>query len=116
MSALVQAFNAGVVKPARLEQLVLGLQPLAGMAGSERLVASGGPLWPSLQCFGTSPEHDLVNAYWMAPRIRDELSAHLVNGAVLLGVRATTADQQKTCTQTLLQHSTHRVHTLEFQH
>jgi hypothetical protein len=114
ISALVQAFHAGTSRPAHVQHLISGIAPLAVMAGQERLLASAGPLWPSLQCFGTMPDDALVCARWMTPRMRDELATHIVNGAILLGVRAASADQQKTCTQTLLQHSIHRVHTHEF--
>ena len=115
ISTLIEDFHAGTTRPAGVKHLIGGIAPLAVLVGQERLLASAGPFWPSLQCFGTSPDDSLVSARWMTPRLRDELATHIVNGAILLGVRAASADQQKTCTQTLLQHSTHRVHTHEFQ-
>jgi hypothetical protein len=114
ISALVQAFHAGATRPKPIADLLRGVQPLALNVGHEKLVASSGPLWPALKCFGRVPDEPLVVAAWMAPRLRDELATHITNGAVLFCVRAASADQQKTCTQTLLQHSTHRVHTHEF--
>jgi hypothetical protein len=114
ISALVHAFHAGTARPKPIAGLLQGVQPLALDVGREKLVASSGPLWPALRCFGIAHNEPLVVAPWMAPRLRDELVAHLTNGAVLFGVRPASADQQKTCTQTLLQHSTHRVHTHEF--
>jgi hypothetical protein len=114
ISALVQAFQAGAKRPVRVTHLISGIAPLAVKVGQEKLLASGGPLWPSLQFFGSLPDDALVSARWMTPLLREELGAHLINGAILLGVRAASADQQKTCTHTLLQHSTHRVHTHEF--
>ena len=114
MSALVAAFHTSWARPSGVEQLICQIQPLAVMAGPERLLASDGPLWPALQCFGSVPGDVLVSACWMSPRLRDEIAAHIINGAALLGVRAASVDQQKTCTQTLLQHSTYRVHTFEF--
>ena len=114
MAALVEAFHTGSARPSGVEQLIRGIQPLPVMAGPERLLASDGPLWPTLKCFGTVPDAPLVVALWMPPRLRDELAAYIIDGAALLGVRAASVDQHKTCTQTLLQHSTHRVHTHEF--
>jgi hypothetical protein len=114
VSAHVQVFYAGTTMPARVEHLINGIAPLAAMVGQERLRASASPLWPSLQCFGTLPDDALVSARWMIPRLRDELATHIVNGVIFFGSRAASADQQKTRTQTLLQHSNHRVHTHEF--
>jgi hypothetical protein len=114
MTAFIEAYHAGNTMSACAKYLISGITPLAVMVGEERLLASGGPLWPSLRCFGTLPGDALVSARWMAPKLQDELATHIANRAILLGVCAASADQQKSCTQTLLQHSTHRVHTHEF--
>ena len=114
IAALIEVFEAFSQRPKPVEDLLRGVQPLALDVGHERLVASSGPLWPTLRCFGSAPYEPLIVAPWMAPRLRNELTAHIANGAVLFGVRAVSADQQKTCTKTLLQHSSHRVHTHEF--
>jgi hypothetical protein len=114
ISALVRVFHAGAARPIPIEGLLHGVIPLARNVGHEKLVASSGPLWSTLKCFGIASDEPLVVAPWMVPRLRDELAGHIKNGAILFGVRAAFADQQKTCTQTLLQHSTHRVHSYEF--
>jgi hypothetical protein len=114
MSDFIRSFHASETKLASAEQLIGSIEPLAMTAGQEGILASGGPLWPALQCFGTAPSDALVSARWMEPRLRDELTAHINNGAILFGVRAASVDQQKICTHILLQHSSHRVHTHEF--
>ncbi len=114
ISAFAKVLHANMSRPARADHLISELVPLSVVANEEKLVASGGPFWPTLQCFGIRPEDDLVSAPWMTPRLRDELAAHIIDGAILFGIRAATVEQHKVSTQNLLQHSTHRVHTHEF--
>jgi hypothetical protein len=92
----------------------VAFEPLAMALGNEAVVISGGPFWRDLKCFGTRPDDALVIAAWMAPQLRQELAAHIDGGAMLLGVRALDLSQQKRSTQILLELSSYRVHTHEF--
>ncbi len=113
-SKLKQQYVAGTLKAASVAELVCGSAPLDVSIAHEPVRISAGSMWPSLACFGSSQGEPLVAASWMAPHLRDELTRHLAKGAILLGVTAATAEQQKMATQILLNHSSHRVHTHDF--
>lgn len=105
---------AGTLSGASASQLICGSVPLSLTVAHEPVLISAGPLWPTLACFGTSQGELLVTATWMAAALREDVIRHLANGAILLGVTAKSAEQQRTATQILLNHSSHRVHTLDF--
>jgi hypothetical protein len=114
IAAFQQYLEGNQTRSASAQQLIRAVEPLGGSVGDERVFASSGSLWPALRCFGTVPGDALITACWLARRYRDEIAASITHGAVLFGLRATSVNQQKTCTQILLQHSSHRVHTHEF--
>jgi hypothetical protein len=89
------------------------LLPLDVTIGGEQVLAST-PFWRELACFGTGVDGPVIVAPWMAPQLRNELTAQLADGAALLGVRPVSAEQQRACTQALLSHASNRVYTHEF--
>jgi hypothetical protein len=113
-SALVQSTNGRTPKSAHFERLISGFKVPVMATGQAGILASAGPLWPALQCFGTAPGDPLVMARWIALRSGDEFAAHIGTGVILFGVRATSAGQKKSCTHIPLQHRPHRVYTREF--
>ncbi len=80
----------------------------------DSILVSGWAFWQRLGAFNTGAAEPLVTAPWMAPQLRLEVADRIRLGAALLGVSAVDLDQQKLCTQILLDHSSHRVHTHEF--
>lgn len=104
----------------QIESLLRAAIPLGRLttvpftANGDETLASDGPFWSALNFFAKAAGQPLIVAPWMAPRLRDELCRHISDGATLLGARATTTEQQKQCTQILLNCSSHRVHTHEF--
>ena len=116
ISDLLQACEVDKHTTERIGVFLRETEQLALIVGDEKLVISRGSLWPTLRCFANAPGEPLLAAQLMTARFRDELTAYIVKGAILFGVRTVSIDQQRSCTRTLLQHSTHRVHTLEFPH
>jgi hypothetical protein len=115
-AVLRDAHVDGSLNAANALGLVYGSSPIGFTALQEPVRVSAGPFWPTLKCFGALPGTPLLTAPWMAPQLRDDLAQHIANGAILLGVGATSLDQQRTATQILLRHSSHRVHTHDFRH
>jgi hypothetical protein len=97
-----------------LAAILDNVEPLAVMVRNVAVHVSRGDFWPSLACFGATPDADPFTAPWMTPRMRIDLARHISNGAAVLGVRAATIEQRKRCTRILLERSSHRVHTHEF--
>ncbi len=114
VTGLKHYLGQGRVKILSADRALFAIAPVGIDVGEEKLLATGGGLWPTLQFFGTRPGEELIAARWIAPHNRDELTTHIINGAVLVSVRAATADLHRKCTQILLQHSSNRVHTHEF--
>ena len=96
--------------------LISEMQILRRDDGGEKLVVWRGPLWSTLHFFTDAASEPVAIAPWMDPRLRDELIAHINGGCILLGLRTSSIQQQKACTQLLLQHCRHRVRTYEFPH
>lgn len=109
-------YAAGVLSARIAAPLICGSTLLGAGALDDPVRISTGTFWPALRCFGADSGSPLVSAPWMAPRLRDELSRHLTDGAILLGVGAVSPEQQRSATQLLLNHSSHRVHTHDFLH
>lgn len=80
---------------------------------NDAVVVSAGSFWKKLGCFSDSTEQDLISATWIAPHLRDELTASLCRGAIILGLCARTLGQHWRATRILLQFSSSKVQTYE---
>lgn len=115
-ATLKSQYIAGSLNATSAPRLVCGSSPLDPTTVQEPVRISAGHFWPTLKCFGSMPHEPLLTAPWMPPQLRDELARHIAQGAILLGVGAGSPEQQRTATQILLTHSSHRVQTHDFRY
>lgn len=90
------------------------VETTAPRIGDQFVVVTRNSLWQKIKCFGAAASGALITAGWMTHQLRDDLTEHIRNGAVVLGVSCNDFDQQRQSTRILLRHSSHRVQTHEF--
>lgn len=84
------------------------------VSGDDFVLVACGPLWQNIGTMRGNAGDQLVIASWMDPATRAEMTRHICDGAIILGVRADTVDQQRRSARILLSHSSERVQTHEF--
>ena len=78
------------------------------------LIMTSDSLWQHISVFGRAGVSDSIAASWMPRSLRTLLTDQIRSGAFILGVSADGVEQQRQSTRILLNRSSHRVQTHEF--